>query len=421
MPRDRKPIPKNQSEITKEALAQPYLNQGRPVDDSIFDRSSNRSLKTTRKTDKVKDISVGLQDIDYAIKYYFDNIIKPTVIQDGQIHPVSIEYASPERWKSVQADGYYRDTNGKVNIPLIIYKRTNIEKNRSLGNKIDGNNAALFQIFETRYNQRNQYDNFSVLNNRIPSKQYYVSVVPDYVTITYDVAIFTNYVEQNNKIIEAIEYASDSYWGDKSRWHFRTMLDNLSTTNTINTGEDKAAVTTITLKVNGYLIPESINKTLSNSNMYYSPAQVVFGIETVDGVNEQFNAASQVAASQATSQTSFVGGGVNVVNNNIAYAGLTPEDLAYLTVSITKVANTVTTSTATFNGTSFLEPSVGSQLPLTSVDNFSFFVNGLALTKNSISGFGSDGMGNLTLVVNTANLGYTLVPTDEVTAIGKFA
>jgi hypothetical protein len=76
MPRDRKPIPKNQSEITKEALAQPYLNQGRPVDDSIFDRSSNRSLKTTRKTDKVKDISVGLQDIDYAIKYYFDNIIE---------------------------------------------------------------------------------------------------------------------------------------------------------------------------------------------------------------------------------------------------------------------------------------------------------------------------------------------------------
>jgi hypothetical protein len=116
-----------------------------------------------------------------------------------------------------------------------------------------------------------------------------------------------------------------------------------------------------------------------------------------------------------------VGGGVNVVNNNIAYAGLTPEDLAYLTISITKVANTVTTSTATFNGTSFLEPSAGTQLPPTSVDNFSFFVNGLALTKNSISGFGSDGMGNLTLVVNTANLGYTLVSTDEVTAIGKFA
>ncbi len=76
--------------------------------------------------------------------------------------------------------------------------------------KIDGNLASLFQTFETRYNQRNQYDKFSILNNRIPSKQYYVSVVPDYVTVTYDCVLLTNYVEQNNKLIEAIEYASDS-------------------------------------------------------------------------------------------------------------------------------------------------------------------------------------------------------------------
>ncbi len=99
----------------------------------------------------------------------------------------------------------------------------------------------------------------------------------------------------------------------------------------------------------------------------------------------------------------------------------TPEDLAYLSTNITKVANTVTTSTATFIGASFLEPSVGSQLPPTSVSNFSFFVNGITLTSGSISGFGSDGGGNLILTVNTGNLGYTLVSTDEVTAIGKFA
>ena len=39
----------------------------------------------------------------------------------------------------IQADGYYRDTNGKLVIPLIMYKRNGIEKNRNLGNKIDGN------------------------------------------------------------------------------------------------------------------------------------------------------------------------------------------------------------------------------------------------------------------------------------------
>jgi len=54
---------------------------------------------------------------------------------------------------------------------------------------------------------KNAYDNFKVLNNRIPQKEYYAVVMPDYLTVTYEVAVFTYYVEQLNKIIEAMEYA----------------------------------------------------------------------------------------------------------------------------------------------------------------------------------------------------------------------
>jgi hypothetical protein len=276
---DRKPIPKNQSEIVQDTIT-PFLNQGKPISQNVFTHRDNRALNTSRKEDNIKDISVGLEDIDYAIKYYFETAILPTVVQDGNIISVPIIYGSPERWKSVQADGYYRDTNGKLVIPLIMYKRTTINKNRNLGNKIDGNLAALFQTFETRYNQKNQYDKFSILNNRVPSKQYYVSVVPDYVTITYECAIFTNYVEQNNKIIESIEYAADSYWGDKNRYQFRTSIDSFATTNIINTGEDRVATTNVNLSVNGYLIPNTINQHISDTNLHYSPSQVVFTFET---------------------------------------------------------------------------------------------------------------------------------------------
>ena len=447
MTRIRKPIPRNQSQITQEALPPAYLqSQGKPFQDTVF--TKNRAFETSRKNDKIKDINVGLEDIDGAIKYYFENVIRPTVVLDGQMHPVPVMYASPERWHSVQADGYFRDTNGKLAIPLILYRRTNVEKNRTLGNKIDGNNVSLFQLFESRYNAKNIYDNFAVLTNRIPSKQYYMSVVPDYVTVTYDVVVFTNYVAENNKIIEAIEFASDSYWGDENRWHFRTMLDSLATTTTINTGEDRFAQTSITLRVHGYLIPDSINKKLANSSIAYSTSQVVFGLETVENVNQAFVPASQVInsqqggstsfiggsgdvatfaapsplmASQALETTSFVGDGINVTNSNEFYEGLTPQDLAYISTNITRIADTVSTSTATFLNSSFLEPSSGSQLPPTSVDNFTFFVNGVNLPSGSISGFGSDGGGNLILTINTGNLGYTLVSTDEVTAVGKFS
>jgi hypothetical protein len=447
--RDRKPIPKNSSEITQIALDGAYLTtQDKPTSDSIAQRHQNRALQTTRKTDKVKDISIGLEDIDYAIKYYFDNVIKPSVVQDGQRVYVPIKYSSPERWKSVQADGYYRDTNGKLVLPIIIYKRDNVEKNRTLGNKVDGNLASLFQVFETRYNQRNAYDRFSVINNRIPSKQYYVSVVPDYVTITYTVSIFTNYVEQNNKIIEAIEFASDSYWGDENRWHFRTSLDSLTTTNVINSGEDRAAVTTITLKVNGYLIPDSVNRHLADTEMHYSTAQVVFGLETVENVNNAYNPNAQISQAQsagatsfigsgngdiayftapslmmfqALETTSFVGDGINVLNNNNIYSGLSQQDLDYIATTITKTANTVLIASATFLNTSWLEPSAGSQLPPTSIDNFTFFVNGQNVSVNSISSFASDGGGNMILTFDVAELGYTLISSDEITVTGKFA
>jgi len=416
--RDRKPIPKNQAEIIQDTI-NPYLNQGKPVSQNVFTHRNNRALNTSRKNDNIKDISIGLEDIDYAIKYYFETSILPTVVQDGNRIAVPIIYGSPERWKSVQADGYYRDTNGKLVVPLIMYKRTNIEKNRNLGNKIDGNLASLFQTFETRYNQKNQYDKFSILNNRVPSKQYYVSVVPDYVTVTYDCIIFTNYVEQNNKIIESIEFAADSYWGDKSRYQFRTMIDSFATTNIINTGEDRVVTTNITLKVNGYLIPNTVNQHLADTNLHYSPAQIVFTFETTDSSEILSSAASKAAPKTAMGGASAVDSyNVNVTTQQTVNIDTTV--LTYLETNTTKYASSgnITANTAVFNGSFLTAPS---PLPATSAANFTFFVNGQLVDSNSVTSFVDNGNGTCTLTVNVANLQYTFISSDQIVAIGKFA
>jgi len=410
-----KPTPLNQSQITQAALSSPYLaNEGKPTSRTVF--TQNRARQYSRKNDKVKDIAIGLQDIDYAIKYYFDEVIKPQVTQDGNLIKVPVDYASPERWKSVQADGYYRDTNGKVVLPLILYKRDNVEKNRALGNKIDGNKVHLFQVFETRYNAKNQYDNFSVLTNRIPSKQYYVSVVPDYVTITYSVNILTNFVEQNNKIVEAIEFASDSYWGDKNRWHFRTMLDSLATTTTVNTGEDRFALTTVTLRVNGYLIPDSINKELANDDLFYSTSQVVFGLEATTDLTT-VDSTTQMADNNAAGSTSFIGDGNIVYNTYISAAALS--DLEYLNANKPLKADVITVpNQALFTGAVILEPLAGSQLPSTTVNNFIFYINGQYIPSSFVT-FVSDALG-VRIQFNTSLVGYTLETDDEVVAVGKF-
>jgi hypothetical protein len=413
--RDRKPIPKNQSEIVQSTI-NPYY-QGKPISQNVFTHRENRALNTTRKTDKIKDIAIGLEDIDYALMYYFKNVIKPVVSQDGNLISVPVMYGSPERWQSVQADGYYRDTNGRAVFPLILFKRTNIEKNRTLGNKIDGNLASLFQVFESRYNQRNQYDQFSVLTNRIPSKQYYVSVVPDYVTINYDVVILTNFVEQNNKLIEAIEYASDSYWGDANRWQFRTSLDSFGVTNIINTGEDRISSTTVSLKVNGYLIADSINQHLSDTNMHYSPAQIVFTLET-STEDEVFSPSSAVKDNLTTAMgsTSLIDS-FTINTNNTFDASI--EIAEYLATSTPKygITGSTTSNTATFAGSFKVAPP---PLPPTSVTDFTFFVNGQYVDANSITSFVDNGNGTCTLTVNTANLQYTFITEDQIVAIGKF-
>jgi len=279
MSRDLKPIPRNQSEVTQAELSPPYLNQGRAISETSF--SKNRGTDYSLKGDTVKDISIGLEDIDNAVLYYFENVIKPNVIQNSQRLAVPVIYGSPERWKAVQADGFYRDRSGKLMVPIIMFKREGFDKNRTLGNKLDGNTVHNYQVVGTKFNQRNIYDNFSVLNNRTPSNQYYITSVPDYLTVNYTCIVFTDFVEQNNKIVEAIEFSSDSYWGDPNRFKFKANIDSFSTTTLLEQGQDRAAKSTFNIKLFGYIIPDTINKDLSTArSKFYTQAQVIFDIET---------------------------------------------------------------------------------------------------------------------------------------------
>jgi hypothetical protein len=419
MAKSLKPIPKNAAEISQEQVT-PYLkNQGKPVSDTVF--SKNRGKDISFKGDTVKDVSIGIEDLDYAVLYYFENVIKPSVIQNGQQITVPVIYGSPERWKSVQADGFYRDANGKGLAPLIMFKRESVEKNRSLGNKLDGNRAHLYQVIGTKYNIRNAYDRFSVVNNRIPSEQYYISTVPDYVTLTYSCVIFTDYVEQNNKLVEAINFASDSYWGDLNRWKFKARIDSFTTTTLLEQGEDRAARSTFNLILNGYIIPNTVNKDLAVArSKFYTTSQVVFNLEVIDSGGtitniDEMKFANKPAAKNATGATSFIGGGINITS----VIGAGNDDVEYINTNIAKIANSITIpDTAIFYSSSILQPPAGSSLPPTSVNNFVFYINGQYVPSSAITL--SESGGNVTALFNTSSIGYSLSLTDEITAIGKF-
>ena len=242
--------------------------------------SSNKGEQISRKDDLVKDISIGLQDHDESIMYYFNNVIKPSVIINGDRTNVPIIYGSPERWKSVQKDGFYRDKEGKIQVPLIMFKRDKVEKRRDLGNKLDGNNPQLYYTFQEKYTKRNQYDNFSVLQNRQPQKELHTVVVPDFVKLNYTCTIWTDYVTQMNKLIEMINYTSDSYWGDKERFKFNAKIDTYDNTTEVSQGDNRVVKTNFGLTIQGYLVPDSINKELTKKpQKFYSKSTVIFNGE----------------------------------------------------------------------------------------------------------------------------------------------
>ena len=297
MPSYRKPQPKSQKEIS-DSLVDPYVNpedgttlgnpnqtefdQFTPTNQSGVD--NNRSQQISFKGDTTKPFTLGLEDIDKSILYYFDNIIKPSVIQNGEKIKVPVIYGSPEKWKSSQKDGYYKDKNGQIMSPLLMFKRGNITKNRQAWKKMDANSPNLYTAWKKVYSTNSSYSNFDVLNNRTPTYQFVVNVIPDYVTITYDCVVQTYYMEQLNKIIEAINYSSDSYWGDPEMFKFKASIDSFSPTIELKDGKDRVAKSTFSIKLYGYIVPDNVQKEINSIKKYNSNSQIIIGAESTNNI-----------------------------------------------------------------------------------------------------------------------------------------
>mgnify|MGYP003624196082 FL=1 len=264
----RRPIPSSRYDKLKENLSSGFINEKSkfPIEEipNLDNRTNtNRGTITTRKDDTVGEVYIGLEDHDEAIAYYFENVIKPHILVNGNRTKVPILYGSSERFKTVQQDGYYRDKEGKIQTPLIYFKRDSIEKRRDLGNKLDGNNPQLYYTFQEKYTKRNQYDNFSVLQNRKPQKEFHNIVIPDFIKLTYTATIWCDFISQMNGLIESINYSSDTYWGNPEKFNFNAQIDNYTNITEITQGDNRIVKTDFTITLQGYLVPQSINKLLS--------------------------------------------------------------------------------------------------------------------------------------------------------------
>ena len=375
---------------------------------------NNRALEVSLKGDTDKDFYIGIKDIDEAVMHYFDKVLKLSVVQNNARLNVPVIYGTPENWKSIQLDGYYRDENGKLMAPLLMFKRTTITQNRTLGNKLDGNSAQNLQVFESNFNKRNFYSNFQALNNRVPEKKYVVSVTPDYVTVEYECILWTYFVEQMDKLIESLNFASRSYWGDPNRFQFYSSIETFQDSITYNLGDNRAVRTNFNLTLNGYLIPDSINKKIASVERYFGISQIVFGLETTqDDIGITVNKNTQTGNSLAKT-IAYDGLNTTFIQNN--FEPINAEISAYLLNNTQVIGNYISATEVSFNkGWATAPP----PLPANSINNFVFFVNGLYIEPSSIISF-TDNITTSTLIIDPSILEYSFDESDLIVGLGKF-
>tara|TARA_A100001391_G_scaffold53246_3_gene32454 strand:+ start:463 stop:1875 length:1413 start_codon:yes stop_codon:yes gene_type:complete len=239
----------------------------------------NRGRELSRRDDVVKNKTIGLMDIDSALFYYFENVIKPEVKENGEQVKVPVIYANPERWAAIQRQGFLRDAKRKIIVPVIAFKRTSLAKDDSLSlDKIDPLQPKLYQTYQSRFTQENRYDKLTATKGITPKKEMFSVAVPDYVTVNYDFTIWTSYTDQMNAIVETINWSEGSYWGEPGKFRFRASIDSFDDQSEYEDNR-RNIKTTFSVTIKGYLIPDSFNDVVTTQK-FITPKQIVINDET---------------------------------------------------------------------------------------------------------------------------------------------
>ena len=220
--------------------------------------------------DRSPDFNVSLEDIDSAILYYFENVIRPSVKENDENIKVPILYGSAERWKSILKDGYLKDKKRQTITPVIVFKRNTINLDETIPqDKLDANNP-----FQQRFTQTNKYDNLTAQIQTTPQREYHNVTFPDYVVLNYSFVVWTSYIQQMNKIVEKITYSDGAYWGRPDKMRFRSNVISFDDATEINDTE-RIVRTNFEVEMRGYILTDQFNSRPTKSK-YISPKKLIF-------------------------------------------------------------------------------------------------------------------------------------------------
>ena len=326
-------------------------------------KNPNRAYNMRRDTDTQKNFSVTLVDVDSAILTYLDNVISPTIVDSGRQVKVPVNYASPERWKAIRKDGAMRDKNGKVQTPAIAFRRSTMQRNDSL---ITLNRYLQYPV-QKKFSEKNKYDKFSAMSGFAPVKEIYSVAMPDHVIINYEFIVWTELIEQGNSIVEAINFSTEDYWGDKKRFKFRTSISDYSFETATDAGNDRLVKSTFSMMCYAYLLPDKFENYKSVVQKAMTPRKILFTTEIVtENANGNIVELGSASPVQMKTSAQSSGGGFPGITQIANYANVAgAANTANFAVTASYVDTSQTTGNfqgITINGESGATGSIGTNI-----------------------------------------------------------
>ena len=252
----------------------------------------NREQTFTPGMNFDKNFAVTLKDVDTSVMNYIKDVIRPSIREANETIKVPVMYGNEERWNNVRKRGVLRDRNNTIILPVIVLKRTSVEKNTELsqGFEHDVQRKYAEVLRKPQWSKGNRYDRFSVQTNKKPTYESLVTTMPNFVNVSYDFVLLTSYMEQMNILIEEFVEHSNNYWGDGVDYKFLSTVESISDASEMTADSERIIKSTFSVITKAYLLPEYTNSVITNKisqiQKKLTPSRVVFGFEG-DATDEQ--------------------------------------------------------------------------------------------------------------------------------------
>jgi hypothetical protein len=218
--------------------------------------------------------------------------------------------------------------------------------------------------------------------------------MPDYVNVTYDIMIWTNYTEHMNSIVEQFQWASQEYWGERDGFKFRTTIDGFEGVTEVTDNQERLVRSNFSLTTYAYLLPEAFDNE-STIKKSISTRAVITTLET------DINKSAGDALTSGITMSDYN-------DNKLLFD--------YINLNTSKIGTITGTYVSSFINTKLVTPPA--ELSLSATDGIKIYINGVNISSEKW--VGAQVGNNYVVTFDGALLGYGLNPsTDQVTIVGK--